>query len=248
MKIVKLAGSFIIYLFIYSIIGVVIDIIFQNNYNDVTYVIRRLIQLVINLIYIFSITRFSHIKLTYKIKPRNIILYIVVLFSFIIIYEFTMDIFVNKYFVPDHASQVRESSVEALYNYPVALFIQACISAPLLEEIIVRGIFYEILRERISIIWSVIITSIFFSIMHFDNINTPFYIMISLIFSYTYVKTGSIAYCVILHVCVNAFSFLSYYMNFTPGKHLVSIMTVISTLVVASTVLYLVKQTKAKTA
>lgn len=244
MKIVKLVGSFIIYLFIYSFIGLIIDMVFQNSYNEVTYVIRRLIQLVLNLAYIFCIIRTSNIKLTYKVKPKSIILYIVVLFAFIIVYESTIDVFINKYFVPGAASQVRDSSIEKLFDYPVALFIQACISAPLLEEVLVRGVFYEILRERLSVVWSVVITSVFFSIMHFDSFNTLFYIMISLIFSYIYVKTGAITYCVILHVCVNAFSFLSYYMNLTPGASMTTFILAISAIVVVSVVLYLVISTQ----
>ena len=197
MKIAKLVGSFIIYLFVYSFVGLIIDMVFQNNYNDVSYAIRRLIQLALNLIYIFCITRTSNIRLTYKVKPQNIFLYLVVLFAFIIVYEATIDVFLDKYFVPDAASQVRDSSIDTLFDYPVAMFIQACISAPLLEEVFVRGVFYEVLRERLSVAWSVVITSVFFSIMHFDSFNTLFYIMISLIFSYIYVKSGSITYCVI---------------------------------------------------
>lgn len=240
MRIVKLAGSFILYLFIYSFIGIIIDVVFQNKYNDVTYAIRRVIQLALNLAYLFYITRTRNIRLTYKIKPLNIILYIVVLFAFIIIYESTIDVFINRYFVPDAGSQIRDSYIDALYNYPVALFIQTCISAPLLEEILVRGVFYEILRERLSVAYSVVISSVFFSIMHFDSFNTLFYIMISLIFSFIYVKTGSIAYCVILHVCVNTFSLLSYYMNFTPGASMITAILVISTVIILSVILYLI--------
>lgn len=240
MKIVKFVGSFIIYLFIYSFIGLIIDMVFQNNYNDVTYAIRRLIQLALNLGYIFFITQTCNIRLTYKVKPQNIILYIVVLFAFIIVYESTVDVFINKFFVPDAASQVRDSSLEILFNYPVALFIQTCISAPLLEEVLVRGVFFEILKERLSIAWSVVITCAFFSIMHFDSVNTLFYIMIGLIFSYIYVKTGSIVYCVILHGCVNTFSVLSYYINFTPGASMAVMALIASLGVVLSTVLYIV--------
>lgn len=79
----------------------------------------------------------------------------------------------------------------------------------------VRGVLFEILNERLSVSWSVVITSLFFTLMHFDSYNTLFYIMISIVFSFIYIKTRSIAYCIILHMCVNTFSFISYYMNFS---------------------------------
>lgn len=216
MKIVRFFLSFIIYLVIYSFIGLLIDVIFRNEYNEVTYLIRRLIQLVLNILFIFYITRTNQIKMSYKIEPLKLIIYVVILFAFIFLYEATVEVFIDRYFTPDALSQSRESGIQALFNYPAALFIQACISAPLLEEVLVRGVLYEILRERMSVAWSVTITSIFFTIMHFDSLNTLFYIMIGVIFSYIYVKTKSITYCVILHMCVNTFSFLSYYYDFLP--------------------------------
>lgn len=216
MKIVRFFLSFIIYLVIYSFIGLLIDVIFRNEYNEVTYLIRRLIQLVLNILFIFYITRTNQIKMSYKIEPLKLIIYVVILFAFIFLYEATVEVFIDRYFTPDALSQSRESGIQALFNYPAALFIQACISAPLLEEVLVRGVLYEILQERMSVAWSVTITSIFFTIMHFDSLNTLFYIMIGVIFSYIYVKTKSITYCVILHMCVNTFSFLSYYYDFLP--------------------------------
>lgn len=209
LKIIRFFVSFFVYLIIYSFIGLIIDMLFNNDYNGVTYAIRRLIQLMLNVIYIVYIIRANQIKMSYKVKPQNVILYIIILFSLIFLYESTIDVFINRFFTPDAASQSRDSSIQALFNYPVALFIQACVSAPLLEEILVRGVLFEILQERLSVAWSVTITSIFFSVMHFDSFNTLFYIMISVIFSYIYVKKRSIISCVILHMCVNTFSFFS---------------------------------------
>ena len=196
MKIARFFISFIIFLFIYSFIGLPIDLIFHNGYNDVTYTIRRLIQLVMNIMYILYVTRTNHINLSYRVIPQKLILYIIILFALIFLYESTIDVLIEGVFTPDVASQSRESSIQALFNYPVALFIQVCISAPLLEEVLVRGVLFEILNERLSILWSVVITSLFFTLMHFDSYNTLFYIMISIVFSFIYIKTRSIAYCI----------------------------------------------------
>lgn len=213
MKAGKFFLSFIVYLFAYSLAGMFIDVLFNNNYDEVTYALRRIIQLVLNVIYVAYVAGMVKIKISYKIKPLNLILYAIILFSLIFLYEATVDVFIDRVFTPDAASRSRDSSIRALLDYPLAFFIQACISAPLLEEFLVRGALYEILRERLSVAWSVAICCLFFTIMHFDSFNSLFYIMISVIFSLIYIKTNNILYCVILHMCVNAFSLLSYYMT-----------------------------------
>lgn len=238
MKIARFFLSFIIYLIIYSFIGLLIDMVLNNEYNEATYTIRRLIQLVLNIMYVIYVTRANQINMSYKVKPQKLIIYIAVLFSFIFLYEATVDVLIDRLFTPDALSQSRESGIQALFNYPAALFIQACVSAPLLEEVLVRGVLYEILRERLSVAWSVTITSLFFTIMHFDSFNTLFYIMICVIFSYIYIKTKSITYCVILHMCVNTLSFLTYYSDFVPQT---PIITVISILVVICTFIYIAR-------
>lgn len=213
LKLGKFVTSFIIYLLVYSLAGLFLDILFNNEYDQVTYAIRRIFQLILNIAYVSYVASIIKIKISYKINPLKLILYTIVLFALIFIYETTVDVFIDKVFTPDAASQSRGSSIQALLQYPVAFFIQACISAPLLEEFLVRGALYEILREKLSVAWSIAITGIFFTIMHFDSINSLFYIMISIIFSLIYIKTNNILYCVILHMFVNAFSLISYYLG-----------------------------------
>lgn len=242
MKIVKLILSFIIFLFLYSFIGLIIDMIFNNSYSEVSYTVRRLIQLCLYILYVVYITKSNGIKLQYSIKPQNIFIYVIVLFAFIFLYEGTIDILIEKFITPDTMSKARESDMEQLLAYPIALFIQVCISAPLLEEVLVRGVLYEILHEKLSVISSVIICSVFFSIMHFDSFNTLFYIMVSIIFSYIYIKTGSITYCVILHMCVNAVSFFSYYLNYSLETNITKIVFMISTLIVVISIATIFKR------
>jgi membrane protease YdiL (CAAX protease family) len=241
MKILKLLISFIVFLFIYSFISLLLDTIFNNAYTSESYTIRRIIQLGLFILYIFYITKTSGIKLNYSVKPVNILIYLVVLFAFIFLYENTIDFFINLFLTPSSASQTRETSLNELFAYPVPFFIQACISAPLFEEILVRGILYEILHEKMSSFWSVVICSMFFSIMHYDSYNTLFYIMVSIILSYIFIKTGSISYCIILHMFINAFSFLTYYVSYSPSNFLTNSITFGSAVIVIFTVIVLLK-------
>lgn len=213
MRVLKLVGSFVVFLFIYSIISTIIDMLVNNQYNGFSYLVRRLIQLGLYILYLVYATRMSEVELKYHINFGRLMIYAIVLFSLIFLYEGTVDVLLGKHFTPDSASAARESDIANLYKYPMALFVQACISAPLLEEVLTRGILYELLHEHIGTVGAAFFCAIFFAVLHFDSFNTLFYLMIGFILSYIYIKTGSIMYCIILHMCVNAFSFTMYYVN-----------------------------------
>ena len=72
---------------------------------------------------------------------------------------------------------------------PVAL-ISIVLLAPLVEEFVFRYAAINILTRRFTQTWSILISSLFFSIMHFDF---PFifgYFLIGIVFAVVYVRTN----------------------------------------------------------
>ena len=103
-------------------------------------------------------------------------------------------------------------------------FIATCIFAPICEEIIFRfGIYEYINKKGISSIFSMIITSITFAIIHFYGINaTIILVIISYIWNYTYYKTNNLLYPILLHFIHNLYAITSnfitnnnFYINFS---------------------------------
>ena len=103
-------------------------------------------------------------------------------------------------------------------------FIATCIFAPICEEIIFRFGIYEYLNKKgISSIFSIIITSITFAIIHFYGINaTIIFVIISYIWNYTYYKTNNLLYPILLHFIHNLYAIMSnfitsnnFYINFS---------------------------------
>ena len=103
-------------------------------------------------------------------------------------------------------------------------FIATCIFAPICEEIIFRFGIYEYLNKNgISSIFSIIITSITFAIIHFYGINaTIILVIISYIWNYTYYKTNNLLYPILLHFIHNLYAIMSnfitsnnFYINFS---------------------------------
>ena len=106
----------------------------------------------------------------------------------------------------------------------IVQFIATCIFAPICEEIIFRFGIYEYLNKKgISSIFSIIITSITFAIIHFYGINaTIILVIISYIWNYTYYKTNNLLYPILLHFIHNLHEIMSnfitnnnFYINFS---------------------------------
>ena len=130
-------------------------------------------------------------------------------------------IILEYYLIPTNENDVF-ISIRAIQL--IVQFIATCIFAPICEEIIFRFGIYEYLNKKgISSIFSIIITSITFAIIHFYGINaTIILVIISYIWNYTYYKTNNLLYPILLHFIHNLYAIMSnfitsnnFYINFS---------------------------------
>ncbi|KLA26612.1 CPBP family intramembrane glutamic endopeptidase [Bacillus cereus] len=94
------------------------------------------------------------------------------------------------------------STVAAAVISPVAL-ISIVLLAPLVEEFVFRYAAIYILTRRFTQTWSILISSLFFSIMHFDF---PFifgYFLIGLVLAVVYVRTNRLLVSFVVHASMN---------------------------------------------
>lgn len=99
-------------------------------------------------------------------------------------------------------SENTSSTVAAATISPVAL-ISIVILAPLVEEFVFRYAAINILTRKFKQTWSILISSFFFSIMHFDF---PFifgYFLIGLILAVVYVRTNRLLVSFLVHASMN---------------------------------------------
>ncbi|PFM11499.1 CPBP family intramembrane metalloprotease [Bacillus cereus] len=94
------------------------------------------------------------------------------------------------------------STVAAAVISPVEL-ISIVLLAPLVEEFVFRYAAINILTRRFTQTWSILISSLFFSIMHFDF---PFifgYFLIGLVLAMVYVRTNLLLVSFFVHAIMN---------------------------------------------
>lgn len=125
--------------------------------------------------------------------------------------------------VPATTTETMETSVDSQYptltndfglgytlEYLMVL-VSIVIITPILEELFHRGIIFNLLKRRFSVLTSVILSSVLFSLIHGNPILMINSFIHGLIFAYIYHRFGNIIYPIVLHALVNFFPFLVSY-------------------------------------
>ena len=74
---------------------------------------------------------------------------------------------------------------------------------PIIEEMVFRGLFYKLLRSYLSIVPSMLISSIIFSIVHQNILVSIVLFSLGLILCYSYERNKSIIYPIVIHCLFN---------------------------------------------
>ncbi|MDX2187213.1 MAG: CPBP family intramembrane glutamic endopeptidase [Opitutaceae bacterium] len=86
---------------------------------------------------------------------------------------------------------------------PLTVVLLACVLAPVTEEAIFRGGLFRFARGRMPRYLAFLIPSLLFGLVHFSLAALPGLILLSLLFSYAYERTGRIAVPMIAHALFN---------------------------------------------
>lgn len=140
------------------------------------------------------------------LKPK--ILYLVILIAICSIFGFR---FVFK-IINSFESLTNPASISSLnfgWKY-VFYFISSIIFAPIIEEIVFRGIILKrlISDTEINTFFAVLFTSFLFSLTHSTITGVLISLALGLVFCLVYINTRNIYYCIVLHAIYNLMRFL----------------------------------------
>lgn len=208
---------FLVFLVLYSLIAnCVEDVLLVSGDAVLAKVIKRIVEFLLFLVFTVFLHRKGNIemKYSYHLNIGVFVIAFIFLFSAILLYEGTVEKLIDTYFNFEINIGNSEDLLEDIFKIPAALFIQTCITAPIFEEIIMRGYVFRVIAKKYSFLVGLVINSLFFALLHFDFVNSLFYFMIGAILTYVFYKTGSILYCILLHFLVNFIAVLSHYLQF----------------------------------
>ena len=81
--------------------------------------------------------------------------------------------------------------------------LNTIVVVPIIEEIVFRGLFYKLLRSYFSIVPSMLISSIIFSIAHKNILVSIVLFCLGLILCYSYERNKSLIYPIVIHSLFN---------------------------------------------
>ncbi len=110
----------------------------------------------------------------------------------------------------------QHQSLEVLTSHPqmslkLSVALVAVLAAPLVEELLFRGLIQTLIRSYIGRPWlSVILTSILFATVHENYAHWPALFVLSLAIGYAYEKSGSLWQALFMHAMFNGMSVMAF--------------------------------------
>lgn len=89
------------------------------------------------------------------------------------------------------------------------MFVTLCIGAPLMEELIFRGVLFNVTARWIHPVYASVATSLLFGVIHNNLLSFIPLTLLGLCFTEAYRRTGSLAVPVLMHAIFNCISFLA---------------------------------------
>ena len=111
--------------------------------------------------------------------------------------------FLIQYILPEYEQQKIVLNFKRTLLEDKGILLDVLVIAPIVEEIIFRGYIYRLLKSKIPIVFSMIISSTLFAIIHFNVLSYILLFVLSVFLTYTYERNGSIVCPIIIHSLFN---------------------------------------------
>lgn len=97
--------------------------------------------------------------------------------------------------------------IQSLKKSPVTSLFRVCLLAPVIEEILMRGVILGGLKNTYGIAGSLFISSLLFGVLHFNMVQTLSAIVCGIVLGLLYIKTNCIFCCILAHCGYNLISY-----------------------------------------
>lgn len=121
-----------------------------------------------------------------------------------LLYQGLVQVFPDT-FTEDRLTETAESLIGRAEGIGVFLLVvMVCVGAPVVEEIVYRGMLQGALATRLADAWAVVIVAVWFMLIHFRPIEYPGLLAFALVVGVLRWKTGRLGLPIVAHVAFNA--------------------------------------------
>lgn len=145
------------------------------------------------------------INIVSNVTGKGILLAIVCSVLFFLLLDQCLDPIFESVF--PQSEQDYQETIQGLIKSPVTALLHVCMIAPVIEEILMRGFVLEGLKNTYGVTVALLLSALFFAILHFNMVQTLSAFVCGMILGLLYIKTNSILCCIIAHCGYNAISY-----------------------------------------
>ena len=135
--------------------------------------------------------------------------YFLVFLPIIFVISFLCKLILFEYEEQKMVLEIKKNFYNNLFNN----FLLIIIVAPIIEEIVFRGLFYKTLKKFVPFIQASIISSLIFAIIHENILSFTILFLFSLYLTWIYERTNSILYPILTHSIFNFLNMSLIYMG-----------------------------------
>lgn len=106
------------------------------------------------------------------------------------------------------SEQDYQEMLESLIKSPLTSMIQVCVLAPIIEEILMRGVVLGGLKSSYGTVTALLISATLFALLHFNMVQTLSAFVCGIVLGLLYIKTNSVFCCMIAHSGYNLISYV----------------------------------------
>lgn len=106
------------------------------------------------------------------------------------------------------SEQGYQEMLESLIKSPLTSLIQVCVLAPVIEEILMRGVVLGGLKNSYGTVTALLISAALFACLHFNMVQTLSAFVCGIVLGLLYIKTSSIFCCMIAHGGYNLITYI----------------------------------------
>ncbi|MBD5137413.1 MAG: CPBP family intramembrane metalloprotease [Lachnospiraceae bacterium] len=145
-------------------------------------------------------------QLLYNINLTGIILAVGCSVLFFLLLDKCLDPIFESIF--PQSEQDYQEMIQSLIKSPVTSLIQVCVLAPIIEEILMRGVVLGGLKKSYGYVTALLISATLFAFLHFNMVQTLSAFVCGIVLGLLYIKTNSVFCCMIAHSGYNLISYI----------------------------------------
>ncbi len=149
-------------------------------------------------------------KCRFKVEYLQILpVVIVAAYAFLLVGEFTVSILPEPTGIVKKMFDAMEKAMASIFEDKIFGFLMVAMAAPILEEVLFRGIILKHLLKKVAPWTAIILTAVAFGFFHLNPWQFMYATTLGILLGYMYWKTNSLFYPILIHFILNGTAFVA---------------------------------------